>query len=366
MEKTAAYFEVGDFILYGKYKNKKGRIVRFTQDDKGNPQVEIEPVPKGRKQNKTMGLFKIWKQKDMEKAASNVAFRKIDTLISTRVASRYMVAYQEREGRRTMEIHEMIVKAAKVLKTKHSEFERARRRSKKRAAAGKEVEKVLKLTRDIVKSFSDNMDEFIAGYIARSKDADSMYTRLNAQWRSWKRQIKEFLDSADKYLKLGDPEEYFWPVGAVDDLINITGSLAGTAFQLTVPELKAPEVHDKESVLNKLRAYATGKVVGIARKIVGELGRDKQSVSNFVIELLEDVNMHKVTRKLERAVRYDPSDEAATQAATMAGRMVSWDPAHALGLAYAALKAVGNASLGETILDAAADDRYFNYLKKTP
>lgn len=55
------YFEVGDPILYGKYKNKKGRIVAWGKDHKGNPTVEIEPIPKGRKKNKVFGLFKIWK-----------------------------------------------------------------------------------------------------------------------------------------------------------------------------------------------------------------------------------------------------------------------------------------------------------------
>lgn len=59
-ERAAAYFGVGDHILYGKYKNKKGKIVGFGKDEKGNPTVEIEPVPKGRKQNKTMTVFKIW------------------------------------------------------------------------------------------------------------------------------------------------------------------------------------------------------------------------------------------------------------------------------------------------------------------
>lgn len=59
-ERKAAYFGVGDIILYGKYKNKKGRIVSFGKDERGVPVVEIEPVPKGRKKNKTMGVFKIW------------------------------------------------------------------------------------------------------------------------------------------------------------------------------------------------------------------------------------------------------------------------------------------------------------------
>lgn len=56
-----ALFNVGDIILFGKYKNKKGRILSFGKDEKGNPTVTIEPIPKGRKQNKTFGLFKIWR-----------------------------------------------------------------------------------------------------------------------------------------------------------------------------------------------------------------------------------------------------------------------------------------------------------------
>lgn len=85
--KTAAFFEVGDIILYGKYKNKLGRIVRFLDDGKGNPAVEIEPIPKGRKQNKTFGLFKIWHQKD--KTAARIAARFQEEALASRVAARY-------------------------------------------------------------------------------------------------------------------------------------------------------------------------------------------------------------------------------------------------------------------------------------
>lgn len=68
----AAFFNVGDIILYGKYKNKKGRVVAFGQDHKGNPTIEIEPIPKGRKQNKVFGLYKIWHAPADEKTASEV------------------------------------------------------------------------------------------------------------------------------------------------------------------------------------------------------------------------------------------------------------------------------------------------------
>ena len=53
-------FAVGDVVLFGKYKNKKGRVVAFGTNHKGQSTVEIEPIPKGRKQNKVLGLYKIW------------------------------------------------------------------------------------------------------------------------------------------------------------------------------------------------------------------------------------------------------------------------------------------------------------------
>lgn len=56
-----AYFKIGDVVLMGKYKNKRGVVVGFGQDHWGNPTVEIEPTPKGRKQNKILGLYKIWR-----------------------------------------------------------------------------------------------------------------------------------------------------------------------------------------------------------------------------------------------------------------------------------------------------------------
>jgi hypothetical protein len=60
-KKPPAYFNVGDVVLMGKYKNVRGAIVGFGQDKWGNPTVEIEPTPKGRKQNKIIGLYKIWR-----------------------------------------------------------------------------------------------------------------------------------------------------------------------------------------------------------------------------------------------------------------------------------------------------------------
>jgi len=59
-----AFFKPGDPILFGKYKNKRGIIVRVFEDEKGHPSIEVQPVPKGRKKNKIMGLYKIWHDPD--------------------------------------------------------------------------------------------------------------------------------------------------------------------------------------------------------------------------------------------------------------------------------------------------------------
>lgn len=56
-----SYFQIGDLVLIGRFKNSQGKIVGFGEDKWGNPTVEIEPVPKGRRQNKIIGLFKIWR-----------------------------------------------------------------------------------------------------------------------------------------------------------------------------------------------------------------------------------------------------------------------------------------------------------------
>jgi hypothetical protein len=66
--KYANYFKPGDIVLYGKYKNKRGKIVGFSTDKWGNPTIEVEPIPKGRKQNKVFGLYKVWRADVKENA----------------------------------------------------------------------------------------------------------------------------------------------------------------------------------------------------------------------------------------------------------------------------------------------------------
>ncbi len=63
-KKYAGDFAVGDHVLFGKWKNKRGKIVDMYLDDKGHPTIEIEPIPKGRKKIVTMGLYKVWRNED--------------------------------------------------------------------------------------------------------------------------------------------------------------------------------------------------------------------------------------------------------------------------------------------------------------
>lgn len=69
--RTAGYFSVGDQIFFGKYKNKRGVILRIFKDERGIPSVEIQPEPQGRKKNRTLGLFNIW-HADLTKRAGRI------------------------------------------------------------------------------------------------------------------------------------------------------------------------------------------------------------------------------------------------------------------------------------------------------
>jgi hypothetical protein len=72
---ASGYFNIGDVVLMGKYKNKKGLIVGFGVNPRGEPTVEIEPIPKGRKQNKIIGLFKIWHADETKRIVARVMRR---------------------------------------------------------------------------------------------------------------------------------------------------------------------------------------------------------------------------------------------------------------------------------------------------
>jgi len=86
------YFEPGDMISWGKYKNKPAVIRGFGHDKHGNPTVLIDPVPKGRKQTKEMGLYKIWRRPtpDVAKAQGAGGSPLISRPAYGRVAARYL------------------------------------------------------------------------------------------------------------------------------------------------------------------------------------------------------------------------------------------------------------------------------------
>lgn len=66
----ASYFNQGDVVLYGKYKNKKGIVKSLGKDAKGNPTITISPVPNptGRKKDKQMGVLKVWHADETKRA----------------------------------------------------------------------------------------------------------------------------------------------------------------------------------------------------------------------------------------------------------------------------------------------------------
>lgn len=67
--REAAYagaFKRGDPVMYGKYKNKSGKIKKIYNDEKDHATIDVEPVPKGRKDDVTMGLYRVWPGKEKE------------------------------------------------------------------------------------------------------------------------------------------------------------------------------------------------------------------------------------------------------------------------------------------------------------
>jgi hypothetical protein len=56
-----ASFKPGDYITFGKFRNKRGKIVRVFDDERGIPYIEVQPVPQGRKKNRVFGLYTIRK-----------------------------------------------------------------------------------------------------------------------------------------------------------------------------------------------------------------------------------------------------------------------------------------------------------------
>jgi len=79
MEHRAGYLNVGDVVLYGKWKNARARILSFGVNEKGDPTIEAQPINKDgtdkKGKPKTLTLLKV---------------RKLQATIAERVASRYL------------------------------------------------------------------------------------------------------------------------------------------------------------------------------------------------------------------------------------------------------------------------------------
>lgn len=94
----ATFFEVGDRVTYGKYQNKPGKIVKFTDDGKGNPLVVVEPIPKGKKKNKTFALFKIRHPKKTATLVMDRYLMQDWSVLTRRVAARYLTAVDDMQA----------------------------------------------------------------------------------------------------------------------------------------------------------------------------------------------------------------------------------------------------------------------------
>lgn len=89
---VASYFEVGSIILWGKWKNHRGKIIAFGQDHWGNPTIDVEPIPLGRKKVKTMNLFHIWRADVKENALKKLEEAKKKEAMTPKVSTRSVVA----------------------------------------------------------------------------------------------------------------------------------------------------------------------------------------------------------------------------------------------------------------------------------
>lgn len=80
-----AAFKPGDYILFGKFRNKRGRVIRIFNDQRGIPYIEIQPIPKGRKKNRVFGLYTI-RQMAPEAIAEAKTMEAVELRLAPKVA----------------------------------------------------------------------------------------------------------------------------------------------------------------------------------------------------------------------------------------------------------------------------------------
>ena len=86
-----ASFKPGDYILFGKFRNKRARIIRLFNDERGIPYIEVQPIPKGRKSNRIFGLYTI-RQMTPEAIQETQQLEAAERALVQKVAARYLEA----------------------------------------------------------------------------------------------------------------------------------------------------------------------------------------------------------------------------------------------------------------------------------
>lgn len=87
-------FRVGDYVHFGRFKNKAGRLTRIWREN-GVVKIEIQPIPKGRKKSRVRNLFSIrlMKPEDAQKARvmelEEARKKKAAAALLLRVAARF-------------------------------------------------------------------------------------------------------------------------------------------------------------------------------------------------------------------------------------------------------------------------------------
>jgi ribosomal protein L24 len=88
--------KVGDYVHFGRFKNKKGRVTQLWKDEKsGAVKIEISPIPRGRKKARQMGVLNvrlmdpasITEAKRLE--AEEAKKKKTATLLALKISARF-------------------------------------------------------------------------------------------------------------------------------------------------------------------------------------------------------------------------------------------------------------------------------------
>lgn len=82
-DSSGSYLDIGDVVLYGKFKNAMGRIIAFGVNEKGDPTIDVQPVSKDGADRpggpKTITLLKVRKvEKKAMTSARQVVARFLD------------------------------------------------------------------------------------------------------------------------------------------------------------------------------------------------------------------------------------------------------------------------------------------------